>query len=57
MMSQLLSGSHVERLDRITDPWELLEELSRHPSMRVRAAYYSRYVALAANQPMVSNRC
>jgi hypothetical protein len=55
-MSQLLSGSHVERLDRISDPWELLEELSRHPSMRVRAAYYSRYVALAANKPMAQQQ-
>lgn len=38
-------------LDSITDPWELLDELGRHTQMRVRAANYSRFIALAAHQP------
>ena len=38
-------------LDPITDPWKLLEELGRHARMRVRAAHYSRFVALAVHQP------
>ncbi len=45
------STCRVERLDSITDPWELLEKLGRHRRMRVRAAYYSRFIALAANKP------
>ncbi len=40
-----------EPLDSVTDPWELLEELGPHRRMRVRAANYSRFIALAANQP------
>jgi hypothetical protein len=49
-MSRLLSSSRIEELDSITDAWELLQELERHPQMRVRAAYYSRLIVLAANQ-------
>jgi hypothetical protein len=40
-----------EPLESITEPWELLEELARHPRMRVRAASYSRFISLAADQP------
>ena len=50
-MSKQLSTSRVERLDSITDPWELLEELGLLPGMRVRAASYPRFIALVANQP------
>jgi hypothetical protein len=49
-MSRLLSSSRIEELDSITDAWELLQELERHPQVRVRAAYYSRLIVLAANQ-------
>jgi hypothetical protein len=38
-------------LESITEPWELLEELAHHPRMRVRAASYSRFISLAADQP------
>jgi hypothetical protein len=38
-------------LDSITDPWELLDEVGRYPRMRVRAANYSRFIALVAHQP------
>lgn len=38
-------------LDRITDPWELLEQLGRYPRMRDRAANYARFIALTASRP------
>jgi hypothetical protein len=40
-----------KRLESISEPWELLEELARHPRMRVRDANYSRFISLAADQP------
>ena len=50
-MSNPLSATEFEQLDSITDPWELLEALGLHRRMRLRAAYYSRFIALVANQP------
>ena len=38
-------------LESIVEPWELLEELVRDSRMRVRAANYSRFISLAADQP------
>jgi len=44
-------GKMSEPLCSITNPWELLEEVGRPARMRVRAANYSRFIALAAHQP------
>ena len=38
-------------MDRITDPWEFLEQLGRYRRMRDRAANYARFIALTANRP------
>ena len=40
----------LRAFDSISDPWELLDELGRHPQMRVRAAFYARFIAIAAHR-------